>query len=422
VKPTVLGDVLGKDQNNFNLVRLFAAICVLVGHAFAIHNPNGYFDPIVRFIPGEHSGSIGVYIFFFVSGMLITASFIRSNSVSYFVSMRLGRILPGFYVCILLTALVLGPIVSTLPLKEYLRHPGTLFYITENMQLSDTVYVMPGVFVDNYYKNIVNGSLWSLVVETRCYLAVMLIGLAGALASSRTMNFTCLFIVLIYLFAPDKIIYFSDSALITASFFLLGVFAYANRRLVVIDVRIALALLAGWLALKDTGMGRPLLYLFIAYATLVLAAAKPLRRFNVKDDCSYGVYLYGFVVQQTVAHYFPGLTALPSLILTVPFSIALGFASWRLVEKPSLRAARKLAGSLEDIKVQAHATAKRYVGSRGWTLQKSDYHRPPGAPIPTTTGPLPEITPTTSALQPNGKTNHAQRGAAGHDLSRRENT
>jgi peptidoglycan/LPS O-acetylase OafA/YrhL len=348
-----LVNILERGQNNLNLVRLFAALAVLFGHSFALYNPNGYSEPVRRLVRFEYSGSIAVYVFFYISGMLITASFAHSRSAISFVLMRAGRIMPGLIVCLLITTFALGPVVTELSVNDYLRHPGTSNYFFRNALLGETIERLPGVFGTNYFEDAVNGSLWTLAVEVRCYMFVLIAGLIGALSSTRTINFTCLMMVLAYWFFPEKIIYFSGPemkpAMLPAAFFLFGMFCFANRHRIVIDPRIAIFIAFAWIVMKNLPEGRALLYLLVAYATLVIAAATPLKRFNLKDDCSYGVYIYGFVIQQSIAYCFPGLTAYQSLLVTVPICLALGFVSWRLIEKPSLKLAQSLVGYWEGL-------------------------------------------------------------------------
>jgi peptidoglycan/LPS O-acetylase OafA/YrhL len=137
----------GPDQrdNNFDFLRQFAAFCVIVGHSQSLVS------------------TFGVQIFFAVSGFLVTESWLRGPKIGSFLKKRTSRIFPGLMVCILLTALVMGPLLTRLPVGEYFDHPGTLLYL-KNIFLSP-VYFLPGLFEGNTYPNAVNGSLWSLPVE-----------------------------------------------------------------------------------------------------------------------------------------------------------------------------------------------------------------------------------------------------------------
>lgn len=80
---------------------------------------------------------------------------------------------------------------------------------------------------------------------------------------------------------------------------------------------------------------------------LLLAAWPRLKRFQSAGDYSYGICIYGFVVQQIVANYFPLLTSYYSLWITVPITYLIGVASWQFVERPALGYGRSFADVFE---------------------------------------------------------------------------
>lgn len=98
-------------QNNFDFIRVVAALCVVCSHQFAL---NGLREPSVLNV---HSlGGFGVLLFFSISGFLVMQSWAADPNVFRFGARRFLRIWPGFAVVITLTALVLGPCISTLSL------------------------------------------------------------------------------------------------------------------------------------------------------------------------------------------------------------------------------------------------------------------------------------------------------------------
>jgi peptidoglycan/LPS O-acetylase OafA/YrhL len=51
-------------------------------------------------------------------------------------------------------------------------------------------------------------------------------------------------------------------------------------------------------------------------------------------DYSYGIYLYGWPVQQTIMHYFPAYrTWYFNLALAAPITVTIAFLSWNILEK-----------------------------------------------------------------------------------------
>jgi Acyltransferase family len=103
-----------------------------------------------------------------ISGYLVSESWLRDSRLPAFLMRRSLRIFPGLTVIVLLSVLVLGPLMSDLPLRAYFGDRQSISYLW-NVVLYP-VYVLPGVFVDNPYPLAVNGSLWSLPVEFAMYL------------------------------------------------------------------------------------------------------------------------------------------------------------------------------------------------------------------------------------------------------------
>ena len=74
---------------------------------------------------------------------------------------------------------------------------------------------------------------------------------------------------------------------------------------------------------------------------LILCVALSPSRFSdwgKGNDLSYGLYLYGFAIQQLLIHLAPQFW-IPSSLFAVSWllSLAAGWLSWRLVERPFLR-------------------------------------------------------------------------------------
>jgi fucose 4-O-acetylase-like acetyltransferase len=161
---------VNRPRNNLDALRLFAAMLVLVGHSYIFM---GVTDPI--FLAAVPLGPLGVSIFFVISGYLVSESWDRDPDAVRFLARRALRIVPGLAVCIFLTAFLLGPALTTLPLSAYFKHPTVWDYLY-NIGLYIS-YSLPGVFEKNRIAHSVNGSLWSLPVEFLLYLVVALVGL-----------------------------------------------------------------------------------------------------------------------------------------------------------------------------------------------------------------------------------------------------
>lgn len=159
-------------SNNFDAIRIAAALAVLVSHHYAL---TAQAEP--SFLGLHTWGGTAVIVFFVISGYLVTSSWYNDPSALRFAQRRILRIWPALAVVVVLTAYGLGAWVTSLPLMEYWKHRATLDYLL-NIKLN-VHYVLPGVFESNPYPRGVNGSLWTIPLEVRCYVVMALAGLLG---------------------------------------------------------------------------------------------------------------------------------------------------------------------------------------------------------------------------------------------------
>ena len=332
-----LRDAMAQGYDNFSLLRFLAAALVIFGHSWAIaKNPSGVTDWIGQQTQ-MFSGTVAVNIFFWVSGFLITMSYIRRPKFIPFILARVLRIFPALIVCVLLTALVLGSICTTLPLSEYLHHPDVWRYIQGNSLLSDVRWYLPGVFEGNSHKGVVNGSLWTLNGEIRMYMFVLALGSFGLLANATRFGWTLASLIVIALFVPSIALVQQPEFLELGAFFAFGAFCYVHRGAIPVSGYLVLTLAFLTLSLRGQPGYHLMLCAFTAYAALWFSYGPRLPSLEKYGDYSYGLYLYGFPVQQYVAYLQPELGPLRSLLLSFPLTLALAIPSWHFVEKPMLR-------------------------------------------------------------------------------------
>jgi len=156
--------ITGYRDNNFDFLRVFAALMVIYGHGWILSTNTG---PGFWGVPFAR---IGLDIFFSISGYMVTGSWLRTADLRSFLAKRALRILPGLTACVLFTTFVLGARLTRLPLSEYLTSQSTFKYLA-NIVLHPVLY-LPGVFEGMKLGGAVNGSLWSLFPEALCYLTV----------------------------------------------------------------------------------------------------------------------------------------------------------------------------------------------------------------------------------------------------------
>ena len=206
------------------------------------------------------------------------------------------------------------------------------------------------MFEFNHFKFAVNGSLWTLPVEVRCYAMVFLFGVLGGFKRVGWSIALAVLLAALALVYPEAFRVFrvsEDVKIRLPLIFSLGMLCYVNRSQIRIDWRISVAALLVALIFRSTLLGVFAGYLFLINTVLVFGSVDFLRRLKLPGDYSFGIYIYGWVIQQCVANYLPRLEAYPSLLLTLPLSIVAGMLSWHFIESPSLRFARKVSDRYE---------------------------------------------------------------------------
>jgi len=340
---------VGRD-NNFNLIRLLAAAGVLVSHAYPIMLGADAAQPLHSWL-GVTLGSVSVFIFFSVSGFLISQSFVNTSTLGRWTTARVLRIFPGLAVVLILTALLLGPMVTTLSTAEYFGSTQTLTYLPRNLTLFQLQYPLPGVFEDNAYPRDINGSLWTLQHEVMCYAGVAVIGLLGAFRSARMAGALLVLgavgATLIGMFGdglglPLKLVQLGKLGLP----FIIGALFYVFRDRIVLKAWIAILLVAATAVSLNTVAFTVVFAVALTYVVFYLAYVPggAIRQYNRLGDYSYGLYIYAFPVQQMLAHVAPGLTPVQSIMIALPVTLAFAIPSWYLVEKPALALKTAIAG------------------------------------------------------------------------------
>jgi peptidoglycan/LPS O-acetylase OafA/YrhL len=327
--------------SGFDYLRITLALCVVINHTVAVlHGFEAEIPLWLNPVLGPYL-SIIVPAFFALSGFLVAGSLERNNLPS-FLTLRVIRIFPALIVEVTLSALLIGTALTTLPLSEYFTHPQFHAYFWNVVGYIH--YVLPGVFEGNPTP-MVNAQLWTVPFELECYVAITILALLGARKYPRLMLAGLVF-VSIAMFARQNITGDLPGAFgplggrFSVFTFLFGVALYLLRKKAPFNVWLfALALGISWALLLDRRFAW-LSPLPITYMTVYLGLLNPRRIFIIKSaDYSYGIYLYGFAIQQTVYAVMP--EAWRVWYLHLPLSIAAAgvcaWFSWTFVEAPVMK-------------------------------------------------------------------------------------
>lgn len=332
---------LSAEGNAFTALRWLLASSVMFSHAWDLTQVKQHADPSVAVLGTPVSG-LAVLLFFTLSGFLVTGS-LAKRGVLEFALARALRLIPGLWVMLIVVTLGLGATLGSLPFGSYLTDPQTWRFVVHNAALVlSPEYNLPGVFTD-LRSSAVNGSLWTIPQEVRCYIVLGLFGAAGALATRRWVLALLFVGILVQLLVPPDIVPLLRNPRRLGLSFLIGVAAYQSRHTLRWSWPLAFAGIAVTLGLVQAGAPRALvgvtMQIAFAYATGVAAfcapaAAKRLSR--QMPDFSYGIYIYAFPAQQVVISIGIGTTPMTNIasafILMLPFAAA----SWYLIEHPAL--------------------------------------------------------------------------------------
>jgi peptidoglycan/LPS O-acetylase OafA/YrhL len=326
-----------KHANNFDALRLIAALMVLYSHQYPITatTPPNWMN--VAMI-----GGVAVMIFFVISGYLVTISWLAQPRLLPFLGKRVLRIWPALMVVVLLTILILGPSFTKLKLIDYWQNKTTWDYL-RNILLQIR-FNLPGVFTEQPLPNSVNGSLWTIPIEVNCYIALAGCGLIGLLRLRSIWVITCITYLLWFLTNKTLDITGSmDHYWEFPAYFVFGsLIAMLNKQFLQHRWHYSALAAAIGIFVYLAGFKYSALLLFLpAFLLSIGTSSWPvLSKTGRFGDVSYGVYLYAFPIQQSVRALWPDLSFTNSLVIVTATTLLAGWLSWWFVEEPALRLKR----------------------------------------------------------------------------------
>lgn len=319
-------------SSGFDYLRLGLALIIVAYHTAVVTGGEAAQQRVLASGLG-HPIRLLLPLFFALSGFLVAGSLQRCANIGVFLGLRALRIFPALAVDTLFCALVLGPIVTTMAVSAYAADPTFHAYFLNILGIIH--YELPGVFASNPMTQ-VNGQLWTVPFELECYVVLAVLGAVG-------LHRRPVLLVAVVAALAAAVEY---KALASAPYlgrllllcFLAGVVLHAWRRAVPWSASLAAVALVLSTVLMAIPSTLYLAALPVAYLTVWLGLLNPPKVSLLRTgDYSYGLFLYGFPLQQWLVAEVPFARVWwGNLLLAWP--LALGFAalSWHLFEKRAL--------------------------------------------------------------------------------------
>lgn len=369
--------------SNFDVLRLMAAGAVVFGHALLVTVGSDWWSAHPT-NPFHEISDDALAVFFVVSGILVTQSWLRDPDFGRYLARRAVRLLPALLAVVAITSLAIGPLVSTLAPSSYFTSPGTWAHLL-NSTLFVEPYQLPGVFAHLPVAGAVNGSLWTLRYEFLCYLMVPLV--LALVAVVRRRAAVLVVAVAVAGMATSALVTHADYVIVgtnptsiaalpgaagwnmlplsvLTTYFLAGMCIQMWLSRIRFDWRLAALAIPLFIVASQTAALFPLSVVTLAYAVAYFGlAARPVsRRLVARGDASYGIYVWGFVVEQLIVLAAgPHVPAIAIIAIALPVTWAIGLLSWRFVEKPALRFKPRVAVTGTPLR---HGVGVQAVGAR----------------------------------------------------------
>lgn len=339
------GSRIGR-ENNYNVLRMIAAAAVMYGHMYVLIGSSA---PVLY---ANEVNSIGFKMLMVLSGYMITQSCIYDSKVSRYAIKRVFRLIPALLFFSLAVIFIIGPVFTTLPMAEYFKHYYTRRYLY-NVVLNPQ-YQLPAVFETNPYPYVVNGSLWGLPVEVSCYVLIYIILKLLCKVPWRKIIFSVI-VVGICAMQVCRIVFFPTAsyvfwgtdwfqAFVLYPYFFIGALYAVTNLKTYCNVQSAFVMLLVSVMFRSDvyAVNEVLAMIVLPYAIISFGEyGKPLfADWFKKMDITYGIYLWGFPVQQIVIkiimvdmQYSMNVNAI--FVISYAFTVLLAVVTWYIIERPA---------------------------------------------------------------------------------------
>jgi len=340
-------------DNFFTPLRLIFASLVVLGHAYAVALRDSTLEPQVIY---HYTFSyLAVNLFFIASGFLVTKSMVYRGDTPSFISARVLRIFPALIVHVLFVMLIIGPLATSLSLREFFSHPDWYLQPLKVLTFYNTDMSMPGIFETNA-EHFGSVPLWTLRFEVIAYIGTLVIFALGLLRKKWMVLAQFVGPCLGWIIGHRLGVFDQLPGTIVNLFrfgiaYGLGATIYAYRERLSFSWLTVIALIIGSYIVKDTPVMEVIMNALLAWAVFRIAYMKaPKWNWTQRiPDLSYGIYIYHWCILQILFYWLPHLSVLELFALTFPPTVGLAALSWYIIEKPMLRTKTRFADWLRHI-------------------------------------------------------------------------
>ncbi len=340
-------------RNNFDAVRLAAALVVVLSHTYSLTAAT--WEPVSTYLQYGYGGTLAVDVFFVISGFLIARS-VETQDLPAYLAARVLRIIPGLALVTVFETFIIAPIFFE-GARSYYFHHYALGHLSNVLVFGEDPFV-PNVFSKLPYPYL-NGSLWTLPVESLFYLLlpILLLCAAGGRRWLVLLAFAASLAAgpIAHAYGlddnhPGSFVFrtvSTDALAQYTCYFLAGVVAWTYRGRITLRPGGAALCVLILFAARDSFAAPIILKLCLPYLVLSIGVATGAgtRLKRSVGDLSYGVYLFGYPVINTVISLGPkGLGPEGVFLVTTPICLACAWLSWHFVERPALRLKRRHLG------------------------------------------------------------------------------
>lgn len=339
-------------SNYFTVIRLFLASSVIWTHSYWQVNSVESQDEFSN-IFGHPISYLAVNGFFFISGFWIAHSAYYSANWAKFMTSRILRIVPAM---LLMIALVVGAASLIVSDKYSLVGTDTLKFIAFNSTLLKSHYTISGLYCGSELC-IVNGSLWTIPWEFRCYVIVSLALLLPTKFRKNAISaigWCGILLGLLWNFLPaslfsaymsDGLIYNMNSFARLFGLFSVGIIAYQLKDKIFTSVPIGAGMIVVAIAEYKVVGSNQLVSLAICYTILSIGFSK-VGKFSLNltniPDYSYGMYILSFPAMILINNLYPFSSHMALAVATLLLTLPIAAISWHFVERPAIDFSKRL--------------------------------------------------------------------------------